>query len=487
MEINLASERLGTNDRPQVDVPGLIGGLRAAQPAWEASGVAQRVRWLRRYADWLLDNEDRIVGLLAAEVGKPLVEARIEFTAPIELIKYLTGEAKRMVRTERPRSANTLGSLKSVTVAHRPYPVVGVITPWNFPLGLALCDAIPALLAGAAVVVKPAPATPDCVLTALEGWSEIGAPPVLSALFGGTEVGRALVEQVDYVQFTGSTATGRTIAAQCGDRLIPCALELGGKDPAVVLSDADVDFTARGIAWGALANAGQMCTSIERVFVEVSVFDEFVGKLAAHVSSLRKGRDIGSLATSEQVDVVIRHLDDAIAAGATVVCGGRYSRAARWVEPTVLIDVDPSMACLREETFGPLIPVMAVAGEDEAVRLANDSDFGLSASVWSRDRVRAQRVAARLEAGAVNINDSHANVFLLSAPMHGWKQSGLGGRFGGAQAVLKYCRPHAVTTARVPLPYQRHLLWFPYTDLGAAVVGRMMRALAATGIRRLRR
>ncbi|NKX86835.1 aldehyde dehydrogenase family protein [Nocardia coubleae] len=465
-------------------MPNHVEQLRAAQREWEQSGVAARIHWLRRYAEWLLDNQDTIVAQLASEVGKPLIEAQIEFMVPIELINYLTGTTVRCLDAERVTPANLLGALKTATVTHRPYPVVAVITPWNFPLGLSLCDAIPALLAGAAVVVKPAPATPGSVITAVSGWGDIGAPPVFSVLAGDDTIGRALVDEVDYVQFTGSSRTGRAIAQRCGQRLIPCGLELGGKDPALVLADADLDHAARGIAWGALANAGQMCTSIERVFVEKPVFEQFVAKLAAHVDSLQEGRDLSALVTADQFDIVVEHLDQAVAAGASVVSGGGHDRSRRWVQPTVLIDVDPSMACMREETFGPLIPVLAVADEDEAVRLANDSDYGLSASVWSSDRARAERIAARLEAGAVNINDSHANVFLLSAPMHGWKQSGLAGRFGGRDAVLKYCRPQAVTAARIPLSYQRHLLWFPYSTAATAVLGRTLRVLAARGTRR---
>ncbi|MGW5113474.1 aldehyde dehydrogenase family protein [Nocardia sp. NPDC004123] len=466
------------------DVPKLVSELRAAQPAWENLGVEARARWLRRWADWLLDNQERIVAALAADTGKPVVEARIEFTVPVDLVKYSARHAGQWLRTGHPAPPNLLNLMKKTTVAHRPYPVVAVITPWNFPLGLSLCDAIPALLAGAAVVVKPASATPNSVIGAIEGWEQIGAPPVFRVLHGPGSSGSALVEEADFIQFTGSTEVGTTIAKRCAERLVPCGLELGGKDPAIVLADADLDLAARGIAWGALANAGQMCTSVERVYVESAVYPEFVSELSAHVGSLRRGADVGPLVTDDQFDIVRAHLDDATAAGARIAAGGDTDRESRWVQPTVLTGVDHTMACVREETFGPLIPVMPVENAEEAIALANSSQYGLSASVWTRDVRRGRAIAARLEAGAVNINDSHANVFFFAAPMDGWKQSGLGGRFGGAESVLRYCRPQTVTAPRAPLPYQRYLLWFPYTGTGAAVLGRVMRALAATGRRR---
>lgn len=475
----------GLPDRPD-RVSELVANMRAAQPSWEHAGVETRVRWLRRYAEWLLDNQERIVGALAADTGKPLVEARIEFTVPVDMIKYSARHAKRWLRPEHPAPPNLLNALKRATVTHRPYPLVAVITPWNFPLGLSLCDAIPALLAGAAVIVKPASATPHSVIAAIEGWAAIGAPPVFTVLHGPGATGAALVDAADYVQFTGSTEVGTEIARRCAERLIPCGLELGGKDPAIVLSDADLDLAARGIAWGALANAGQMCTSVERVYVEAAVYPEFVKKLTAQVDSLERGVDVAPLVTTEQFDVVSAQLKDAVASGAQITAGGGTDRSARWVQPTVLTGVDHTMTCVQEETFGPIIPVMPVADEDQAVTLANSSRFGLSASVWTRDKRRGHRIAARLDAGAVNINDSHANVFFFAAPMDGWKESGLGGRFGGATALLKYCRPQTITAARVAIPYQRYLLWFSYTRVSTALLGRIMRALAATGRRRWR-
>jgi betaine-aldehyde dehydrogenase len=248
------------------DVSKRVSELRVAQSEWEDIGAALRVRWVRQYANWLLDNADRLTESLVRECGKPLVEAKVEVTFPIDIIKYYCRQAEKCLRTTHLMPPNLLNSAKRVEVVHRPYPVVAVITPWNFPLGLSLLDAIPALLAGAAVAVKPSPQTPRTVQTAGEGWLEIGAPAVFTVITESDDAGRALVDEADYVQFTGSTATGRKIAQRCAERLIPCGLELGGKDPAIVLDDADVELAAHGIAWGALVNAGQMCTSVERVY-----------------------------------------------------------------------------------------------------------------------------------------------------------------------------------------------------------------------------
>ena len=283
------------------------------------------------------------------------------------------------------------------------------------------------------------------------------------------ETGAALVDEADYIQFTGSTGSGRRIAQRAADRLIPYSLELGGKDAMIVLADADLARAANAAVWGAMFNSGQTCTSVERVYVEEPAYDEFVELVVERVQRLRQGApgkgydaDIGALSGEAQLAVVERHVSEALAKGARALVGGkRADIPGAFFEPTVLVDVDQSMRCMRDETFGPTLPVMKVHDVDEAIRLANESSFGLSATVWTRDRAHGEQIARRLEVGAVNVNDMFANLFALPIPQGGWKQSGVGARLGGAHGVRKYCRPQAITTAR--LTPTSELLWYPYT------------------------
>ena len=288
------------------------------------------------------------------------------------MLKYWAGGADKFLADTHPTPHSPLARVKKLTTVYRPYPVVGVITPWNFPFAMPGLDVIPALAAGAAVLLKPSEVTPLSAVEFVRGWTEIGAPPVLALATGYGATGAAVVANVDYVQFTGSTATGRIVGRQCVDRLIPYSLELGGKDPALVLADADLDRAANGIAWGGLFNSGQVCISIERVYVEEPVYDEFLAKLVKNVRQLRQGQDdrsfkfdIGAMATVAQRDIVQRHVDEALAAGARVVTGGKPTGVGTFFEPTVLADVEQSMACIKEETFGPTLPVVKVADEAE--------------------------------------------------------------------------------------------------------------------------
>jgi acyl-CoA reductase-like NAD-dependent aldehyde dehydrogenase len=345
-------------------------------------------------------------------------------------------------------------------------------------------------MSGAAVLTKPSEVTPLVWAEVVRGWSEIGAPQVLACATGRGETGAAVVEQVDMIQFTGSTATGRRIAVRAAERLIPASLELGGKDAMIVLSDADLDRAVGGAVWGGLFNAGQSCVAVERIYVEAPVYDEFVQRLTAAVGKLRQGMDkpgdftadLGAMANETQMGIVERHVGDAIARGAQALTGGKRAADGLFYPPTVLVGVDHSMSCMREETFGPTLPVMKVADEAEAVRLANDSDYGLSASVWTRSAKRARRVGHQLEAGGVNVNNAMTHVFQFPLPMGGWKESGLGQRFGGPNGVRKYCRPQAFVSERVALKSELH--WYPYTLRKANITAK---ALRLTGMHDWRR
>ena len=342
-----------------------------------------------------------------------------------------------------------------------------------------------------AVLLKPSEVTPLSAVEFARGWTEVGAPPVLALATGYGATGAAVIGNADYLHFTGSTATGRKVAVACAERLIPFSLELGGKDPAIVLADADVDRAANGIAWGGMFNAGQVCVSVERVYVEAPVYDEFVAKLTENVRKLQQGSetdadftyDVGAMATGAQRDIVARHVDEATAAGARVLTGGKPTGQGTFFQPTVLADVTADMSCIAEETFGPTLPVVKVADEDEAVRLANDSQYGLSATVWTGDTARGERVARRLECGAVNVNDALTNVFCPGLPMGGWKDSGIGYRAGGASGLIKFCRQQAITAPRLPTQ-KSELLWYSSSKKQARIALAAMRAFAGHGLRR---
>jgi acyl-CoA reductase-like NAD-dependent aldehyde dehydrogenase len=477
-------------DSPEA-VAAKADGLRLFQPEWEAMGAKGRLPWLVKFQDWILDNAEHITDVLQSETGKPRAEASMEPALSADLLNYWARNAEAFLADSHPKPHSPLGKTKRLTTAHHPYPVVGLIIPWNFPFINAGLDGIPALAAGASLLLKPSEVTPLSAVEFTRGWTEIGAPPVLALVNGYAETGAAVIASSDYVHFTGSTATGRKVAVACAERLIPYSLELGGKDPAVVLADADLERAANGIAFGGMFNSGQVCVSVERVYVEAPIYDEFVAKLTDKVSQLRQGQDdrgyrfdVGAMATPAQRDIVARHVNDAVAGGARVTTGGKPTGVGTFFQPTVLADVDQSMSCMTEETFGPTLPVVKVSDEEEAIRLANDSRYGLSATVWTSDHARGERVARRIEAGAVNINDVMANGFSFALPMPGWKHSGVGSRNGGADGILKYCRPQAITVPRIPTQ-AREVLWYPYSRRKFRVALGIVRAAAAHGLRRV--
>lgn len=469
-------------------------GLRRAQAEWEAIGPRGRKRWLMAWQDWVLDNADHLTEVLMSETGKSRRDASIEPITIVDSINYWAGHAEEFLADRHPKAHSPLFKVKKLTTVFRPYPLVGMIEPWNFPLAMLALDLVPALAAGAAVLLKPSEVTPLSAVELARGWTEIGAPPVFALATGYGETGAAVIENSDFVHFTGSTATGRKVAVACAQRLIPCSLELGGKDPAIVLADADIERAANGIAWGGMFNSGQVCISVERVLVEAPIYDEFVAKLAAKVQAVQQGQesgsgqsyDTGAMATAAQRDIVERHVREATEAGARVLAGGEPTGVGTFFQPTVLADVEPEMTCMAEETFGPTLPVIKVADEDEAVRLANDCRYGLSATVWTGDTDRGQRIARRLETGAVNINDAMSNVFCFAVPMGGWKESGIGYRGGGAAGLIKFCRQQAITAPRLPTQ-KSELLWYSSPPKQSRLALAVMRAFAGHGRRRFGR
>ncbi|WP_396910755.1 aldehyde dehydrogenase family protein [Mycolicibacterium sp.] len=435
------------------DVPRIVAGLREAQKEWEARGAKGRAKVLARYAVWLGDHRDEIEKLLIAETGKSAMDAAQEVPLLIMILSYYIKVVEEAMAPDSRPAALPVMSIKKIAVHYRPRPVVGIIAPWNYPVANAMMDAIGALAAGCAVLLKPSERTPLTAEVLLRGWIDSGAPDVLALAQGAREVSEAVIDNSDYIQFTGSSATGAKVMERAARRLTPVSLELGGKDPMIVLEDADVELAANAAVWGAMFNAGQTCVSVERVYVLEPVYDQFVAATVKAVENLKvgagEGYHFGAQIDDSQVAITERHVNDAIAAGAKALTGGKRPEGpGSFYPPTVLVDVDHSMACMTEETFGPTLPIMKVATVSEAIRLANDSQYGLSASVFSKDIERAKAVALQLDCGAVNINDVISNLMCTTAPMGGWKTSGIGARFGGLDGVRKFCKQETVVAPR---------------------------------------
>ncbi|MDZ4771093.1 MAG: succinic semialdehyde dehydrogenase [Chloroflexota bacterium] len=445
-------------DSDAESVRSAVASARAAQPAWADIGTRGRARLLRAWANEMWNGRDALIALIRAETGKNESSAYSEIAIIDNIVAYYAAHAPRFLR---PRRRKTLLPLVyGAEVDYLPYGVVGAITPWNYPYFNLLVDVIPALIAGNAVVIKPSELTPLTALHAVERMRAVGIPAdVIQVVTGRGDSGRALLDYADTIAFTGSTAVGRSIAVRCAERLIPCTLELGGKDAMIVLDDADLDHAARAAVRGGLENAGQACVGIERIYVENGAYEAFVEKLRALVESMHIsseggfGVEMGSLTAARELHRVEAQVADAVARGAQVLAGGTRlpDLGATFYAPTLLTQVDHTMQVMRDETFGPVLPVMRVRDADEAVRLANDSPYGLSGAVFSRDEGKARRVARRLRTGDVSINGTQLFFTAAGATMGGFKQSGIGRR-GGVEGLLRFVQAQSVLVDRVPIP-----------------------------------
>ena len=467
------------------DVAQAVSQARRAQTLWQGKSYAERAEILYRFRDLLIDHQDEVADTVAAETGKPLAEVYgNELFYVCDAIGFWARNASKYLKPERLR----LHLLKTKRAISRydPLGVVGVIGPWNFPLALTIGEAIPALMAGNAVVIKPSELTPLSSLLGARLAQNAGFPVnLIQVLVGFGATGESLIDHADMISFTGSVATGKKVLHRAAERLIPVTLELGGKDPMIVLQDADLERAANGCVWGSLMNSGQVCTSIERVYVEEAVYQKFVEKVVEKVRALRQGMsgdevELGSMTSAAQLIKVEHQLEDAIQKGAKILSGGRRKPNSRGLhfEPTVIVDVNHGMQVLQEETFGPIIPILKVKDREEALRLANDSRYGLDSSVFTRDKKKAWEIAEKIEAGSVCINDSLVNFIIPEAPMGGIKESGLGRRHG-AEGIHKYCRQKTIVMDRLGL--KSEFTWFPTTNLKTGLFRRGLRMLFRSG------
>jgi len=465
------------------DVAAAVERARAAQSEWAGSSLSERAAVLDRFADEVTANRGDLLDVVQLETGKARFDALEEVLDMVTTADYYARRGPAHLGSER--RAGAIPWLTRTVEHADPVGVVGCISPWNYPLTLAVSDLLPALLAGNGAVLKPAEQTPFTALAVVDRLEQAGVPAdLLQVVTGdGERLGEPLVSRVDHLRFTGSTAVGREVAALAGEHLVDVSLELGGKNAAVVLEDADVETTVRGIVNGCYANAGQLCIATERVYVERPLFEEFRDRFVAATErqdlgvGFGHGPDTGSLVGDDQLATVESHVEDARERGATVETGGRPREdLGPWVyEPTVLTDLPESATAARQETFGPVVSVVPVDDSDEAVERATDTDYGLHASVWTGDTDRGERVARRLETGTVSINDGYRAMWMSTdAPMGGVGDSGIGRRHG-REGIREYTESQTVTTQRA------HPLAFP-----DAVPNRVAAAGATAGVRALR-
>jgi acyl-CoA reductase-like NAD-dependent aldehyde dehydrogenase len=464
------------------DVQGVVDAVARVQPAWARLTLQQRGECLERAAQVVLDECDEIRDLIVHEQGKPRNEAfSMELLPTIDALNWIAGAGAEILAEEKVPMPQMFLKTKRSAFVYEPLGVIGVISPWNYPWSIPLGEVALALIAGNGVVLKPASLTPLIGERIASVFARAGVPDGLIRVVHGPGTGAALAESsVDKVFFTGSVETGRSVAEACARRLKGSVLELGGKDPMIVLDDAHLEHAIAGAVWGGFANAGQTCSGIERVYVVRSVADRFVAGVVAGAERLRVGdpmswdTEIGPMISGEQMEIVRGLVDDAVAAGAVLHCGGPATAPAgldgAYYAPAVLTGVTHDMRIMREEIFGPALPIVVVDSEEEAVRLANDSDFGLGASVWTSDRGRGERIAGELQSGMVWINDHMFSHGACQCAWGGVKDSGLGrthSKFGLYECVNVKLRTWEGSVVRDPW-------WHPYDE----TLGKALRATA---------
>lgn len=486
----------------EADILAAVERARRAQAAWSDLGVKKRLAILRKFQGKLHARKSEIAAAITREAGKPLVEALVtEVLVVLDATRFLIDHAYALLRDEPLPHGNLATKLKTGRLVREPQGVIGIISPWNYPFSIPATETLAALVAGNAVVLKPSELTPLVALELASLLHAAGVPPdVFQVLVGEGAAGAALVRApIDKLVFTGSVGTGKRIAAAAAERLLPVVLELGGKDPMLVLEDADIDVASSAAVWGAFVNAGQACLSVERCYVHRSLYADFRELCAEKTKKLRVGNgmdpntDVGPMIHERQVRMVESHVEDAVRRRAWLLAGGSRlpELGSNFYAPTVLADVTHDMRIMREETFGPVLPIMPFATDNEAVRLANDSEYGLAASIFTRDSTRGERLARRIHAGTVMVNDAISCFGISEAPHGGVKASGIGlthGRFGLEEMVrLKYVDSDH-------LPGIKKVWWYGYGEsfrhqmegfldfqFAGSLVRRLRGALRATG------
>jgi len=456
-----------------------VGRARAAQPAWARLSFRERGRVILQARKLMLAERDEIARLVSRETGKPVAEAlSMEIVPVLDAMHYFAHASANLLRPQKIDIGQYGLMGRSSTIVFRPLGAIGIISPWNFPLATPADEVVMALMAGNAVVLKPSELTPLIALKLGDIFSRAGLPAgLLEIVTGDGSTGASLIDaRVDKIMFTGSVATGKRVAEAAAKYLTPVVLELGGKDPMIILEDADIENAARGAVWGAFANAGQACASVERCYVQESIAPEFIEQVVAETRRLKQGQgnedgvDIGSMSNERQLQIVVDHVNDAEQRGAKVLTGGR--RGANpdglFYEPTVLTNVDHNMTIMRDETFGPVLPVMTFKTEDEAIKLANDSVYGLTASVWTKNIARGQRIAERIEAGTVMVNEVVYTHGIAQTPWGGVKDSGYG-RTHGRMGLLELVHPQHIHVNR--FSFLPDLWWFRYSSQASNLFG----------------
>ncbi len=457
---------------PPDEVRDVVQRARAAQPSWAGLPIRRRVEVLRRFGHLLAERKNEVARAITAEAGKPHVEALLtEIVVALDAAQFCADNVQRILREEDVPHANPVFKTKRSRLVWEPLGVVAIISPWNYPFSIPATGTLAALVCGNAVVLKPSEFTPESSLWLQKLLHEAGVPKDLfGVVLGEGSTGAALLESdIDKIIFTGSVATGKRIAKAAAERLIPCVLELGGKDAMIVCDDADLDSASSAAVWGALMNAGQTCLSVERCLVDHKIHDRFVYLCSEKIEGLRigdgarQGVDIGPMVSRRQLEIVQSQVEDARASGAHILSGGRAmdELGPQFYAPTLVTGVDRKARLWTEETFGPVLAIMPFRDDSEAVYIANDSEFGLAASVWTKSRKRGERLARQLHAGAVTINDLLAQFAMSEAPHGGVKASGIG-RTHGLLGMREMVRPKYIDYD--PLPKIKKLWWYGYGE-----------------------